>query len=113
LLEVLTGPAVRNGQWQWLECVSTGGGNGSWDNFIACLWQDPAGERLLVAVNYSAHPSQCFVRLPLSDLNGKAWHLQDLLGDASYERDGTDLQARGLYLDVAPWQHHGFRLSPR
>jgi hypothetical protein len=27
-----------------------------------------------------------------------------LLGDATYDRNGNDLQTRGLYLDMSPWQ---------
>jgi hypothetical protein len=68
-------------------------------------------ERLLVAVNYSAHQSQCYVRLPFSDLGDKQWTLKDLLDDAHYERAGNDLQSKGLYLDVAPWQSHVFEMS--
>jgi hypothetical protein len=26
-------------------------------------------------------------------------------------RDGNDLQSRGLFLDLGPWQSHVFRLS--
>jgi hypothetical protein len=37
--------------------------------------------------------------------------LQDQLGPAGYDRDGNDLQARGLYLDLAPWQACVFSLS--
>jgi hypothetical protein len=112
LLDVLRRPAVRRGQWQLLECLPAFDGNGSADNFIACIWQEPGGERLLVAVNYSAHQSQCYVRLPVQGLGDKQWMLKDLLGDARYERAGDDLQSRGLYLDVGPWQHHAFEMSP-
>jgi hypothetical protein len=111
LLEVLRRPAVRHGQWQLLECAPAYDGNGSFDGFIAWLWQGPAGERLLVAVNYSAQPGQCYVRLSFSGLTGAEWRLLDLLGEAHYERDGNDLQSRGLYLDVAPWQCHAFEMS--
>ena len=110
LLDVLRRPAVRNGQWQLLECVPAFDGNGSSDNFIACTWQEPEGERLIVAVNYSAHQSQCYVRLPFSELGDKQWTLKDLFSDARYDRDGRDLQTRGLYLDVGPWQHHAFEM---
>ena len=111
LLDVLHRPAVRHGQWQLLECVPAFDGNGSFDNFIACTWEQPGDERLLVAVNYSAHPSQCYVRLPFPDLERGKWRLTDLLGDARYERDGDELQSRGLYLNVAPWQYHVFDVS--
>ena len=111
LLAVLRRDALRQGQWQLLECVPAFDGNGSFDAFIACAWQGPEGERLIVAVNYAAHPSQCYVRLPFPDLDHRKWRLEDVLGDARYERDGDDLQARGLYLDVPPWQFHVFEMS--
>jgi hypothetical protein len=66
---------------------------------------------VIACVDYAGHPSQCYVRLPFADLGGRRWRLRDLLGDAQYERDGSDLQAQGLYLDVAPWQSHVFEMS--
>jgi hypothetical protein len=104
LLAVLRRPAVREGQWQLLQCEPAWEGNGTWDCFVAYAWQGPAGERLLVAVNYAPNQSQCYVRLPFPDLAGSQWRLQDHMGPASYDRDGNDLQARGLFLDMAPWQ---------
>jgi glycosidase len=112
LLDVLRRPAVRTGRWQLLECVPTFDGNGSSDNFIACAWQEPGGERLLVAVNYAPHQSQCFVRLSFGDLDRGEWRLEDLLGDARYDRDGHELQSSGLYLDVPPWHCHVFQMKP-
>ncbi|HXI72855.1 MAG TPA: alpha-amylase family glycosyl hydrolase [Verrucomicrobiae bacterium] len=111
LLEILRLPVVRQGQWQLLECASAWDGNHTSDAFIAFGWQDSSGKRLLAVVNFVAQPSQCYVRLPFSGLAGSAWQLRDLLGDAIYERDGGDLQSRGLYLDVAPWQCHVFKLK--
>jgi hypothetical protein len=111
LLGVLRRPVVRQGQWHLLDCVPAWDGNGSSDQFIAYAWQDAAGERLLVAVNYAPHPSQCYVRLPFPDLGGGPWRLQDLLGDARYDRDGDDLQSRGLYLDLPPWHNHALVMT--
>lgn len=117
LLKVLRRPVLREGRWQLLECVPAWEGNGSSDAFIACAWQNPKGERLapkesfaLVCVNYAGHASQCYLRLPFPDLGGRQWRLQDLLGEARYDRDGNDLQSRGLYLDMAPWQYHVFEM---
>ncbi len=110
LLEVLRRPVLREGRWQLLECLPAWEGNGSWDAFIACVWENSEGKRLLVCVNYAAHQSQCYLRLPFPDLGGRQWHLQDLLGEARYDRDGNDLQSRGLYLDMAPWQYHVFEI---
>jgi glycosidase len=110
LLAVLRQPVVRTGQWRLLECLPAWDGNGSFDAFIAFAWEAD-GARLLVVVNFASNPSQCYVRLPFSDLGGRQWALRDLLGDARYERDGNDLQARGLYLDVGQWQYHAFELA--
>jgi hypothetical protein len=112
LREVLRRPVVRQGQWQLLECVPAWNGNGSNDAFIAFDWQNDDGTRLLVAVNYSGHPAQCYVRLPLVDAAFTRWRLRDLLGAATYDRDGADLQARGLFLDMTPWQYHAFEMRP-
>lgn len=111
LLAALRQPVVRDGAWQLLEAVSAWEGNWTWDDFVAFAWQGAGGERRLVAVNYAANQSQCYVRLPFADLAGRRWRLRDEVGDAVYERDGDDLQSRGLYLDMAPWQGSVFTLT--
>jgi hypothetical protein len=83
----------------------------SLDLALAFAWQDAGGERLLMAVNYAPNQSQCYVRLPFTDLGGCQWRLEDRLGGAVYDRDGTDLQSRGLYLDIVPWQACVFSLK--
>lgn len=65
----------------------------------------------MIAVNYAANQSQCYVRLNFADLEGRQWRLEDLLSDARYERNGSDLNSHGLYLDLAPWRYHLFRLQ--
>ena len=111
LLAVLRNPAVRDGQWQLLECKPAWDGNWTWDCFLAFAWQGSAHERLLVTVNYAANQSQCHVRLPFDDLEDRQWRLDDLIGHATYERNGADLRARGLYLDEPPWQARVFSLT--
>jgi hypothetical protein len=113
LLDVLRRPAVRQGQWQLLECRPAWDGNGSSDAIIGFTWRDSDGARLLVTVNYASHSSQCYVRLPFGDVGGRQWRLRDLMGEDQYERDGNELQARGLYLDLLPWQFHVFELKPQ
>ena len=61
-----------------------------------------------MAVNYAAHQSQCYVRLPFPELAGRTWRLVDRLGGPVYEREGDALLADGLYLDVPAWQTHAF-----
>lgn len=111
LLAVLLRPELGQGDWQLLEAFPAWEGNGSCDAFILYGWQGGGGERCLVAVNYSGHPSQCYVRLPFPELGGAAWRLTDLLGDAVYDRDGSALVEQGLYLDVPAWHYHVFAVD--
>jgi hypothetical protein len=111
LLAVLQQPAVRDGQWGLLDCVPAWDGNGTWDRFIAWSWQGPEGQRLLATVNYAGHQGQCYVRLPYPDLAGRTARLKDLMGVATYDRDGSELAGRGLYLDLPPWGYHVFDVS--
>src|SRR5512139_3101382 len=92
LLVVLRHPVVRNGDWQLLECVPAWDGNWTWDCFLVFAWQGAGDERLVVTVNYAPNQSQCHVRLPFADLGNSKWRLTDLLGDATYDWDGNDLQ---------------------
>ena len=62
-------------------------------------------------VNYADCQSQCYVALPWGDLTGHTWRLQDRLGEAIYDRDGADLSARGLYLDLSAWGYHAFEVD--
>jgi hypothetical protein len=111
LLAVLRNPAVRNGEWRSLDARPAWDGNGSWDAFVAHAWRGAGGERTIVAVNYAPHASQCYLGLPFPELQGRSARLQDSLGPAAYERDGNDLLARGLYLDLQPWAYHAFGLA--
>ena len=103
LRAVLCQPAVRDGQWELLDCTPAWDGNGTSDCVVAFAWQGAGGERLLVTVNYADNQSQCYVRLPFADLGTASWRLTDLLGDTTFDRDGRGLRSRGLYLDVPRW----------
>ncbi|MDR3635925.1 MAG: alpha-amylase family glycosyl hydrolase [Isosphaeraceae bacterium] len=110
LLAVLRQPVVRDGRWRQLECVPVWDGNWTWDDFVAFAWEG-TGERRLVVVNYAPHRSQCYLRLPFADLSGRSWRFEDQLAGAIYDRAGNDLQSRGLYLDMGPWEGAVFALE--
>jgi glycosidase len=112
LLAVLRSPIVRDGRWQLLECRGAWDGNWTSDGFVAFAWEGPQDKRFLVAVNYADNQGQCHVRLPFADLGGKAWRLRDLLGPATYDREGDALEGQGLYLDMTPMGYHAFEVSP-
>ncbi len=102
ILKRLQQPLLRDGRWQLLECQPAWEGNWTWDCFVAFVWE--GSERLLVAVNYAPNRSQCYLRLPFTDLENRRWRFQDRLGTEVHDREGNDLQSRGLYLDLRPWQ---------
>jgi hypothetical protein len=101
LLPVLRLPVVRDGQWRLLECAPAWDGNWTAECILAFAWERSAAERLLIAVNYASNPSQCYVPWPFPDLSGRT--LQ--------ERNGADLSARGLFLDLPAWGYHAFTLA--
>jgi glycosidase len=109
LLACLRQPEVHEGQWSLWVCRSAWAGNDTWQNMIVTTWVQEE-RRLVVVVNYSAHPSQCYVTFDLPNIAGRRFNMVDLLGDARYERDGDGLTQNGLYLDVPPWGHHVFEL---
>lgn len=103
LLGLLKHPVVRDGSWRLLECVPAWDGNGSHDSFVAFGWEIPGEPRLVVVVNYSPHASQCYLRLPYDDMARTNWRLRDELGSDVYDRQGSDMATRGLYLDMPAW----------
>ena len=109
LLSVLRNPVLKKGDWQWLDCRPAWDGNESSDAFVAHTWRGSGGERMLIVVNYAPHSSQCY--LPLPEMAGGEWRLRDLMSEAVYDRDGNELQSRGLYLDMPAWQYHIFEMK--
>ncbi len=111
LLTVLDQPVIRKGRWQLCECLPAWDGNWTWDCIIAFAWQNDAGDRLVSVVNYAPNQSQCYLRLPFAELGARHWRFQDQLSEVRFDRDGDDLQSRGLYLDLLPWQTFVFNLT--
>ena len=111
LLAMLRQPAFRDGQWRLLECVPAWDGNWTFDCFLAWSWGRGDGLGRLIAVNYAGNQSQCYVHLPFPGLSGHLVRLQDKTGSASYDRDGSELVSRGLYLDLPPWGFHVFEVT--
>lgn len=110
ILELLRRDIFRSGQWSLLECVPAWEGNGTHNDFVAFAWKQSGQPRVVVAVNYSDHASQCHVRLPFEGLDGSSWQLVDQLSSDAYAWNGQDLAARGLYLDEPAWRARVFEL---
>ena len=110
LLAVLRRLEVHEGSWRNLAARIAWDGNPTWDNFIAGLWEMGA-TRLLTVVNFGETQGQCYLPLNVQGIVGRKVILTDLLGGARYERDGTTLASKGLYLDLPPWGRHAFALQ--
>ena len=111
LMTVLRQPIFRDGTWNLVDIVPAWQGNWTSDCFIAWIWQRDGGERRLVVVNYAGNQSQCYVRIPFANVIGKTVRLRDMMGPASFDREGNDIVSRGLYLDLPPWGYHVFELT--
>jgi hypothetical protein len=61
-------------------------------------------------VNLSNGAVQARVHVPWDDVRGKLWHLEDALSGSTYDRDGTEIQNDGLYVELAAWAGQIFAL---
>ncbi len=110
LLLIGAAAAIRRGDWAL--CAATGWpDNHSYDQLLTWSWTDE-DHRSLVVTNYSVVPASARIQMPWDDLAGRAWRLDDVLAGVQYERDGTELNVEGLYVELAPWQFHVLVLAP-
>jgi hypothetical protein len=71
----------------------------------------PSGNGAILAVSSGARTLRgrcpnCAKRTSpaFPELGTRRWRLVDVIGEATYERDASDLKARGLSFVAAPWQ---------
>jgi hypothetical protein len=110
LLAVLAREEVHGGKWKLCACNAAWPGNPTRDAFVVTAWEGAGGGRLLGVANYGRTQAQCYAQWPFGELTGRVV-LRDLLGDARYERDGAELRAKGLFLDLPPWGRHAFAVE--
>ncbi len=64
------------------------------------------------SINFADAPASARIHLPWDDLAGRTWRLDDLLAGEQFERDGTEMAAEGLYVQLAPWEFHVLDVEP-
>ena len=111
LLAVLKNPVIRDGNWSLIECWQAWDGNESHRDILSFYWVSEDGDAALVVVNYSDHNSQCYVQLPTANIVGGTLRFKDMMGSASYDRDGGEISSKGLFLDMPEWGYHIFEIS--
>ncbi len=113
LLDIMHNPVFKTGKWQLADCEPAWEGNWSNDSYIAFSWQGALDEKIVVGVNYSLFQSQCFVRLPFEEIGKGTWALHDMISGKTFEREGSNLHSRGLYLDETAWKIYVFSLKQK
>jgi hypothetical protein len=99
----------RQGEWRICE-VSGWPGNEGYRSLVAWSWKR-GNDRCLVVVNLSSARAQGRVRVAWSDLGGRCWRLEDVLCSETYLRDGEELVASGLYVALAGYGFHWFKVE--
>lgn len=111
LLEAIHSPVFHDGQWSL--CDRTGWpDNSSFQNLAAWAWLKD-DDRYLIVVNLSDSSVQARVQVPWADVQGKTWRLGDVLSGATYDRDGDEMRAAGLYVELGPWNCNLFHCEER
>jgi glycosidase len=108
LLGILRLPVLKKGHWQILSSNQAWESNRTHECYISFAWKGDAYERILVAVNYSSHRSQCYIKFPFGDMGDGTLILDDLLTGNTFERTTEDLNSKGLYLDEPAWKSYVF-----
>ncbi len=107
LLAAINAPIFRDGDWKLCE-RSGWPDNQSFQNMVAWSWIKDDDRRLIV-INLSDSAVQARVQLRWEELRGTTWRLIDTLSDASYDRDGNEMAASGLYVGLGPWGYCFFQ----
>lgn len=102
LLTTLAVTCVGRGEGRVLPTRRAWSDNRSDESMVLAQWQDDERRFELVVVNLAPHRSQCYAPLSVRGLAAGSWRMTDRLGHEAYERDGEEMSARGLYLDVPP-----------
>ena len=102
LLDVIEAPVFREGAWA-LCSVSGWPDNQSYQKLGAWCWVH-GEDRRLVVVNLSAGPVQARVHVPWNNVSGKQWQLADAFSEASYVREGDEIENQGLYVALKAWE---------
>ena len=96
---------MRRGRWQLLHLTGWPD-NSTHENLVAWAWEDD-DRRHVEVVNLSPDPAQGRVPLPWPDLRGGTWRLTPVMADGeSFDRDGDELAAPGLFVALPGWGSH-------
>ncbi|MBI2851733.1 MAG: alpha-amylase [Chloroflexi bacterium] len=105
LLKISGSEIFHEGKWKLFEIASAWPGNESHQNLLGWSWIH--GDQIkTVVVNYSPHQAQGWLKLPRAWNGGKSVFFLDELTGLVHDRNPLELNQKGLYADLAPWQSH-------
>jgi hypothetical protein len=104
LLSAVATSGLRDAEWELCECTGWPD-NQSADQLVAYCWRTN-DQRCLVVVNLADGDAQAQVWVPWNDIAAHTWRLSDALNGNVFERDGRELQDRGLYVGMGPWESY-------
>jgi hypothetical protein len=111
LLISLKNPEIKTSAFHLLYAKQPYENDISFKQFVCALRISKNGKANLAIVNYGPSQAQCFLPLPLPEINNKTVTLNDKLSPNNYEREGSKLTSEGLYLNMQPWGYHLFEIS--
>ncbi|MDR4499576.1 MAG: alpha-amylase family glycosyl hydrolase [Candidatus Scalindua sp.] len=96
-----------DGNWFLLKPSPAWDGNITYKNFIGVF----NSNHCLAIINYSDSQSQCYLHPHVMDIFSENLRFRDILHQIEYVRPREEIVSRGLYLDIAPYGFHLFRVS--
>jgi hypothetical protein len=111
LLISLKNPEIKTSAFHLIYAKQPYENDISFKQFVCALRISKNGKANLAIVNYGPSQAQCFLPLPLPEINNKTVTLNDKLSPNNYEREGSKLTNEGLYLNMQPWGYHLFEIS--
>lgn len=111
LFDELQSEIYSVGDWSLLDMRPAWEGYATSGNLIAHGWQHPdSDEYRVIVVNMTNKPSQGIVDLSAwRGLQAGDWALYDVITEHVYERNGTDIQEGGLYVELGAYGFHLLR----
>lgn len=109
LLAFLSRPELKDGRWRLLDVEPPRPGEDVHRGLVAYRWEgDPATAGSIVVVNLG--DTRGWGRIPIDGVGAGSFLLYDHADDQSYERDGEEMYAPGLFVALDPHQAHLFEL---
>ncbi len=106
LLRITKHSAFRKGEWRMLDSMPAAATDFSFENILIWKWKYE-NHLVIVAVNYSNSTSRCRVKFE-TPKEKMIINLNDVLNSVSYERSVEEIDERGLYIELKPYNSHIF-----